>query len=120
MNAGGAPENFSPLISVPLFAWVGGYGQAMMDLNTGMPFETVNVTTLGRSRAVFESLLAEAAKEAAEADRKHTVVYKSWGSEWHPFGKPRLRRPLGSVILDEGVAEGIVKDFTTFAGSRQW
>jgi len=83
--------------------------QAMLDMNTGMPFETVKVTTLGRSRAVFESLLREAAAEAAEAERRHTVVFKSWGSEWHPFGKPRLRRPLSSVILDTGVAEGIVK-----------
>jgi mitochondrial chaperone BCS1 len=46
--------------------------------------------------------------------------YKSWGTEWHPFGKPRLRRPLSSVILDEGIAEEIKNDFVQFKLSRQW
>ena len=92
--------------------------QAMLDMNTGQPFETVKVTTVGRSRAVFEALLKEASEDAADRNRHHTVVYKSWGSEWHPFGKPRLRRPLSSVILDESVAEGILGDFQRFATSR--
>ena len=94
-----------------------------MDMNTGLPFETVKLVTLGRSRSVFEKLLTEvvavlvpfrslllrvfayltsirvfvyypstskkASHEALEKERHHTVVFKSWGSEWHPFGKPR-------------------------------
>ena len=34
-----------------------------------------------------------------------TVVYTNWGTEWRPFGAPRRRRPLHSVVLDDGIAE---------------
>jgi chaperone BCS1 len=47
-------------------------------------------------------------------------VYKSWGTEWQPFGKPRLRRPLSSVILEAGAAESILADFAQFTQSRSW
>lgn len=33
--------------------------QAMLDMNTGQPFETVRLATVGRSRQVFEKLLLE-------------------------------------------------------------
>lgn len=33
---------------------------------------------------------------------KGVVVYIDSGPNWSPFGKPRIRRPLSSVILDEG------------------
>lgn len=94
--------------------------QAMLDINTGLPFETVTLTSLGRSREVFESLLRESSADAVARERNHTIVYKSWGTEWHPFGKPRVRRPMSSVILDDGVAEHIRDDVQQFAQSRQW
>jgi hypothetical protein len=31
----------------------------------------------------------QASREALDKERHHTVVFKSWGSEWHPFDKPR-------------------------------
>mmetsp|Transcript_25277 Transcript_25277/g.32886 ORF Transcript_25277/g.32886 Transcript_25277/m.32886 type:complete len:470 (-) Transcript_25277:187-1596(-) len=94
--------------------------QALLDMNTGLPFETVSLTTMGRSRDVFEKLLLDASIEAREREMHHTIIYKSWGSEWHPFGKPRLRRPLSSVILDDGIAESIKDDFLQFKQSRSW
>eukprot|EP00617_Octactis_speculum_P001374 CAMPEP_0185773352 /NCGR_PEP_ID=MMETSP1174-20130828/73115_1 /TAXON_ID=35687 /ORGANISM="Dictyocha speculum, Strain CCMP1381" /LENGTH=320 /DNA_ID=CAMNT_0028460005 /DNA_START=15 /DNA_END=977 /DNA_ORIENTATION=+ len=94
--------------------------QAMLDMNTGMPFETVKLTTIGRSRGVFQELLQDACRQALARERSHTVVFKSWGTEWHPFGKPRVRRPLSSVILDDGVAEGILEDVRLFTDSKQW
>jgi hypothetical protein len=48
-----------------------------------------------------------------------TIVYTSWGTEWRPFGRPRRKRPLGSVILDDGIAEHIVKDVKTFLNSAE-
>ena len=91
-----------------------------MDLTTGLPFETVKLTTFGRSRAPFEALLREASRDALDRERHHTTVYKSWGTEWQPFGRPRLRRRLGSVILAEGAAEGIRRDFEGFLASKRW
>jgi chaperone BCS1 len=40
-------------------------------------------------------------------------------ADWQPFGQPRKKRPLPSVVLDDGVAESIVNDVKTFIGSLQ-
>lgn len=42
------------------------------------------------------------------------------GSEWRPFGHPRKRRPLKSVVLDEGVSDRILKDCREFIHNPQW
>lgn len=49
-----------------------------------------------------------------------TILYTALGSEWRQFGAPRKRRPLESVVLDVGVAEGIVQDLVDFIGNPQW
>ncbi|KOO26071.1 mitochondrial chaperone bcs1, partial [Chrysochromulina tobinii] len=49
-----------------------------------------------------------------------TVVYTNWGTEWRPFGVPRRRRPLHSVVLDDGVAEHLVGDVREFVDSSRW
>ena len=36
------------------------------------------------------------------------------------FGQPRSKRLLGSVILDEGIAENIVNDVKDFLTSGEW
>ncbi|KAI5474930.1 mitochondrial chaperone bcs1 [Pseudohyphozyma bogoriensis] len=92
----------------------------MLDLNSGAPWETVNVTTLSRDRELFPQLLAEARKLAQAAQVGHTVIYTAWGAEWRPFGRPRMRRMLDSVILDDGVKERIVDDIQTFMKRGPW
>jgi chaperone BCS1 len=47
-------------------------------------------------------------------------VYTAWGMEWRPFGKPRRRREMGSVVLAEGVKEGIERDLRAFLGRGKW
>ena len=37
-----------------------------------------------------------------------TTIYTNWGTEWRPFGSPRRRRPLHSVVLDDGIAEHLL------------
>lgn len=49
-----------------------------------------------------------------------TILYTALGSEWKQFGAPRKRRPLGSVVLDTGVAERILNDVKEFMGNPQW
>lgn len=49
-----------------------------------------------------------------------TVIYTAMGSEWRPFGYPRRRRPLSSVVLDQGVGERIVKDVREFINNPSW
>lgn len=49
-----------------------------------------------------------------------TVMYTAMGSEWRPFGHPRRRRPLHSVVLRAGLAERILDDCIDFINSPQW
>lgn len=49
-----------------------------------------------------------------------TIMYVGMGSEWRPFGHPRKRRPLSSVILDEGLSDKILTDVKEFIGNPSW
>ena len=92
----------------------------LMDLHSGSPWETLTLTTLSTSRHLFPILLSEARSLAEEATEGKTVVYTAWGVEWRPFGKPRRRREMGSVVLAEGVAERVEKDLRGFLGRGNW
>lgn len=91
-----------------------------VDLQTGRPWETITLTTLYSHRHIFEELFTEAHAYAARAHEGKTTIYNSWGTEWKPFGHPRRKRPLESVVLDEGVKERIVGDVRDFLDSGSW
>jgi mitochondrial chaperone BCS1 len=90
------------------------------DYKTGEPWETVTLTTLYSHRHVFESMFKEAHDIAARSQEGKTVIYHSRGIEWKPFGNPRRKRPLDSVVLDAGVKETIVADVKEFQSSSKW
>ncbi|KAK9477587.1 BCS1 N terminal-domain-containing protein [Lipomyces japonicus] len=92
----------------------------LMDLTSGTPFETITLTTLYRDRDIFKELLEEANNMAMKKQEGKTVIYTSWGPEWRPFGQPRRKRSLDSVILDEGVQERIWSDVKDFLFSGKW
>lgn len=48
------------------------------------------------------------------------VIHTAWGIEWRPFGLPRRKRPLKSVVLDQGVGEKVEEDVRAFLGRREW
>ncbi len=91
-----------------------------MDLHSGIPWETVTLTTLSRDRELFAELLAEARALADRGTEGKTVVYTAWGAEWRPFGKPRRKREVGSVVLKRGVAEDVEADLRSFLGRGKW
>jgi len=91
-----------------------------MQLASGTPWETVTLTTLSRDRALFPPLLAEARDAALCGQEGRLVVHTAWGTEWRPFGLPRRKRPLHSVVLAPGVAEKVVEDVRAFLGRREW
>ncbi|KAI0362045.1 hypothetical protein OH77DRAFT_1491540 [Trametes cingulata] len=90
------------------------------NLMTGMPWETITITTLFRDRGVFTELLSEARDLALRGQEGKLVINIPWGIEWKPFGQPRRKRPLKSVVLEEGVAEKIEDDVKAFLQRRQW
>ncbi|KAI0320726.1 mitochondrial chaperone BCS1 [Amylostereum chailletii] len=91
-----------------------------MQLMSGIPWETVTLTTLSRDRNLFPLLLSEARDMAMKGHEGKLVVHTAWGTEWKPFGQPRRKRPLQSVVLEEGVAEKIEDDVKAFLERREW
>uniref|UniRef100_A0A671T701 Mitochondrial chaperone BCS1 n=1 Tax=Sinocyclocheilus anshuiensis TaxID=1608454 RepID=A0A671T701_9TELE len=57
---------------------------------------------------------------ALKQEEGRTVMYTALGAEWRPFGFPRRRRPLSSVVLENGLAERIVDDVKEFIGNPKW
>ncbi|KAH8989204.1 mitochondrial chaperone BCS1 [Lactarius hatsudake] len=118
-NNGSADVCFS-LVAGPGVHWLKYRGAWMqvkreretraMQMASGTPWETVTLTTLSRDRALFAPLLAEARDTALQGQEGRLVVHTAWGAEWRPFGLPRGRRPLRSVVLARGVAEHIAED----------
>ena len=84
------------------------------------PWETIQLTTLGRKRLLFVDILEEARHLAMTSMRGKTVMYTVIGTEWRQFGHPRQRRPLDSVVLDTGVSEATVSDVKDFMSSQDW
>ncbi|KAG4032459.1 hypothetical protein MFRU_007g03610 [Monilinia fructicola] len=94
--------------------------QSSHNMNTGVPHETITLRTLYAHRHVFAEIFAEAHQLAATAHEGKTVIYKSSGMDWRQFGDARRKRPLSSVILDEGVKQRIVDDVKDFLSRQQW
>lgn len=92
----------------------------MMDMQTGVPWESVTLTAFGRNKQLFFSILEEARKLALTQQEGKTVMFTAMGAEWRQFGYPRKKRPLSSVVLDVGIAEGIVNDVKEFVSSPGW
>lgn len=90
------------------------------NFSNGTPFETVKLTTLYRDRYLFTELLKEAKEMAVKAQTGKTVIYTSWANEWRPFGQPKAKRLLKSVILDKGLKEDILNDVKDFLGNGRW
>lgn len=90
------------------------------DYAKGIPWETITLTTLYKHAPVVQDMFTEAYHRASKAKEGKTVIYNSWHIDWKPFGEPRRKRPLDSVILDEGVKERILTDIEEFIQSAEW
>ncbi|KAK6523695.1 mitochondrial chaperone, variant 2 [Arthrobotrys megalospora] len=86
----------------------------------GIPWETISLTTLYAHRHIFTELLSAAQAQALKTQEGKTTIYTSWMTEWRPFGQPKTKRPLSSVVLDQGIKEKIVQDIDDFLGSGKW
>ncbi|KIM31796.1 hypothetical protein M408DRAFT_327221 [Serendipita vermifera MAFF 305830] len=129
-RANGSVNAFFTLVAGPGTHWFkynGVWLQVKRDRNdravnpaTGRPWETVTLTTLSQYRNIFPKLLLEARDLALTAQEGRLLIYTHWHSEWRAFGPPRLKRPLSSVVLDDGVSERIETDVKHFLERKQW
>ena len=92
----------------------------MVDMQTGVPWESVTLTAFGRNRDYFFNILEDARQLALTQQEGKTVMFTAMGADWRPFGYPRKKRPLSSVVLDTGIAERIVQDVQDFVSSPSW
>ena len=91
-----------------------------MNHSTGIPWETVTLTTLYSQRNIFEEIFLEAHKLAQQSSEGKTIVYQARATSWEKFGEPRRKRPIESVILDKGVKERVISDVKGFLDSAKW
>lgn len=94
--------------------------QHAVDLNMGIPWETVQLTAFGRDKGIYFGILEEARHMALRQHEGKTMMYTAMGSEWRQFGHPRRRRPIESVILDKGISARIATDCRDFIGNPSW
>lgn len=94
--------------------------QSTIDIQMGIPFETVEMTAFGNNKNIYYEMLNEAREMALKYTEGKTIMYTAMGADWRPFGQPRKQRPLSSVVLRENVAEKIVADCREFINNPKW
>ncbi|CAF1280412.1 unnamed protein product, partial [Didymodactylos carnosus] len=104
--------------------------EQMMNLSTGTPFESVQLTAFGKNRQIYFDMLEQAREDVLEKNIGKTPVYVPNTSqikplliivnEWRMFGHARRKRPLSSVILDQDIMSKLVDDVRQFIQNPQW
>ncbi|XP_044020709.1 mitochondrial chaperone BCS1 isoform X2 [Aphidius gifuensis] len=119
--------DFIPSIGTHFFRYKGNWikvertrEQQTLDLSQGIPWETVQLTAFGSDRSIYFDILEEARQMALKEHEGKTIMYTAMGSEWRPFGHPKKKRPIDSVVLDEGVGDKILKDCREFINNPGW
>ncbi|PSN72029.1 hypothetical protein BS50DRAFT_484609 [Corynespora cassiicola Philippines] len=103
------------------FIYVDRQRERSFNMSTGEPFETITLTTLYAHRGVFEHIFAEAHQLYQQGQEGKTTIYNTNNNlTWEPFGQPKRKRPLDSIILERGVKERIVEDVQSFIAARNW
>lgn len=119
--------SFIPSIGTHIVKYNGNYvrvertrQQSTLDLQMGIPFETVELTAFGSNRQIYFNMLEEAREMALKFTEGKTLLYTGMAGEWRQFGQPRKRRPLRSVVLGENVSEKILADCQDFIQNPKW
>lgn len=119
-----ASYTFVPSVGTHYFRYKGKFIQVERTreqmINSGVPFESVQLTAFGQNRQIYIEMLERARDAALLANEGKTLVYIPTINEWRLFGQPRRKRPLSSVVLDRGVMPNLVKDMEHFLSNPNW
>lgn len=88
------------------------------DLDSGAIPERIMLRTLGRSQAPLRKIMEEARQLSTEEQKSVTPIYIADGVYWERLGSQSPRK-ASSVILRDGVMEGILNDLGAFAKSSE-
>lgn len=80
--------------------------------------ETLIVTTIGRSRKIFDSLIKDV-ESLKDKDSDVTSIYKYSGSNWS-YIKDQTKRSLNSVFIEKEKKDKLIESLTKFINSEQW
>lgn len=81
--------------------------------------ETMELTTLGLSSTFMREILEEARELTSMRNSDHTVIYQNAGGRW-VRQEPRRRRPLNSVVLNDGIGDMLLEDAKLFLQSSRY
>ncbi len=114
--------DFRPSVGVHLVSYGGTWFRVERTREQRLtePWETVQLTAFGNKRDVVVRMLDEAREMVMAHYQGKTVMYTVIGTDWRPFGHPRSRRPLESVVLDGTLAGDILEDVRSFTTSAAW
>ena len=87
---------------------------------SGVMWEAVQLRMLGQRKQVIFELLSEAKNLALKAEEGRTIIFNTFGPEWRPFGFPRKKRPLTSVVLPQKVGMHVLDDVKEFLSNPKW
>ncbi len=79
--------------------------------------QTINLTSVGRSKAPLKALLAEI-KDVAE-DHTTIPIYLWSGFDFVRIDR-RLKRPIDTVYADDQIKADLIRDITRFYERRDW
>ncbi|KAF8475167.1 P-loop containing nucleoside triphosphate hydrolase protein [Russula ochroleuca] len=82
---------------------------------------TLQITIFSRERFILDSLILEARQNwlSARSDKIDIFASEGYGPDWSRVTS-RSKRPLNSIILDDGIRDFLLEDARDFMKSRQW
>ncbi|KAF8809901.1 P-loop containing nucleoside triphosphate hydrolase protein [Phlegmacium glaucopus] len=129
-----AIAEYVPTYEAPqLFRWKGywveikrGKGQIHFSPEFGgQPSSTIYLTMYTRQLSAITLLVEDARRRYLETSRPNVVVHTAEQAHFGPVfswssTKNKVRRPLSSIILPEGVLDSIVRDAREFLDTADW
>ncbi|KAF8877083.1 P-loop containing nucleoside triphosphate hydrolase protein [Gymnopilus junonius] len=113
-----------------LFKWKGYWVQVSQREDSfyepGKPYrKLLYLTMYTRDMGALSAMVEEARKRYLKTSRPHVMVHtadqKTYGSDspWNGT-KRKARRPLSSIILQEGVLDSLIEDAREFIAAEDW